>query len=78
MPESLTRRDYLLGAIQADGRPLTVHDAEQLMADSPWPTTGRNTVRKDLRALAAHGLLVARDSSGRRTYHPTSTKGGTA
>ncbi|WP_338699141.1 HNH endonuclease signature motif containing protein [Streptomyces sp. Q6] len=39
-----------------------------LLADSPWPTAGRNTVRKDLKALAADGFLHGCDRSGRRTY----------
>lgn len=73
MADVLTRREYLLTAIQADGRPLTVHDAEQLMAHSPWPTARRNTLRKDLRGLARNGQLVAQDCGGRRIYHPTTT-----
>lgn len=74
MADVLTRRQYLLTAIRADGRPLTVHDAEQLMADSPWPTARRNTLRKDLRGLARSGQLVARDAGGRRIYDPTTTQ----
>jgi hypothetical protein len=66
--EPMTRRAYLLAAIQADGRPLTVQRAEHLMADSPWPTARRNTLRKDLRALSARGQLLAEDAAGRRTY----------
>jgi hypothetical protein len=69
----LTRRQYLLDAIRADGQPLTVHHAEQLMANSPWPTSGRNTLRKDLRGLAKSGHLTAVDVDGRRTYRPTTT-----
>jgi hypothetical protein len=76
VPELTTRRQYLLAAVQAHGRPVTVQLAEQLMTGSPWPTTGRNTVRKDLRAFARHGLLTAVDLDGRRIYHPTSTPEG--
>lgn len=73
MPNTITRRAYLLAAIRADGQPLTVHHAEQLMATSPWPTSGRNTLRKDLRALASYGHLTAVDVDGRRIYRPTTT-----
>ncbi|HZF92024.1 hypothetical protein [Streptomyces sp.] len=71
MPEQSTRRGYLLAAIRAHGRPVTTQLAEQLMTGSPWPTTGRNTTRKDLRGLARHGLLTVVDLDGRRIYHPT-------
>jgi hypothetical protein len=74
----LSRRAYLLAAIRQHGRPVTTQLAEQLMTDSPWPTAGRNTARKDLRGLARSGHLTAADINGRRTYNPTSTKGGTA
>lgn len=63
-----TRRGYLLAAIVADGRAVTAARAVQLLDGSPWPTTGRNSARKDLRALAADGYLIARDKDGRRTY----------
>lgn len=76
MAELTTRRAYLLAAIRADGRPVTAHTAVQLMDGSPWPTTGRNTARKDLRALAAHGQLAADVLGGRRIYHPTTGKDG--
>ncbi|MET8475383.1 hypothetical protein ABZY90_19795 [Streptomyces sp. NPDC006422] len=68
MPDSLTRRGYLYAAIRAAGRPVTAAHAVALMHGSPWPTTGRNTTRKDLRGLARAGLLVADDTGGRRTY----------
>ncbi|MFF0512477.1 hypothetical protein [Streptomyces sp. NPDC004250] len=71
-----TRRDYLLAAITADGRPVTTALAEQLMADSPWPTARRNTTRKDLRSLAKAGLLTATDAAGRRTYQLTTQHTG--
>ncbi|WP_171108662.1 MULTISPECIES: hypothetical protein [unclassified Streptomyces] len=65
-----TRRQYLLAAIRAHGRPVTTQLAEQLMTDSPWPTAGRNTTRKDLRGLARAGLLTPGVSTdGRTTYH---------
>lgn len=66
-----TRRAYLLAAITAHGRPVTTQLAEQLMTDSPWPTAGRNTVRKDLRGLARNGCLLAVDVDRGRVYHPT-------
>ncbi|MFD6415952.1 hypothetical protein [Streptomyces sp. NPDC060194] len=71
----MSRRAYLLAAIQADGRPLTAAGAVDLMDGSPWPTTGRRTVQKDLRAFAARGLLAPVDAAGRRTYHPTTPDG---
>ncbi|WP_199818665.1 hypothetical protein [Streptomyces leeuwenhoekii] len=75
MPELTTRRAYLFAAIRAHGRPVTTQLAERLMARSPWPTTGRNTVRKDLRACARHGLLTAVDIDGRRIYHLITPEG---
>jgi hypothetical protein len=66
-----TRREYLLAAVQQHGRPVTTGLAEQLMADSPWPTTKRNTARKDLRALADRGLLIPVEQEGRRSYELT-------
>ncbi|MFJ6061653.1 hypothetical protein ACIQHU_01295 [Streptomyces tendae] len=72
MADLLTRREYLLAAVQQHGRPVTTGLAEQLMADSPWPTTKRNTARKDLRALAGRGLLlVGQGPDGRAVYHLT-------
>ncbi|MGW5175846.1 hypothetical protein ACWERY_15975 [Streptomyces sp. NPDC004082] len=70
MPELITRRGYLANAIQADGRPLTTQHAVRILKRSPWPTAGRNTARKDLRALAAHGVLASTvdRKTGRRTY----------
>ncbi|MEU8537101.1 hypothetical protein [Streptomyces parvulus] len=76
MAELVTRRGYLLAAITADGRPVTTALAEQLMADSPWASTGRNTARKDLRGLAKAGLLTACDTAGRRTYQLTTQHTG--
>ncbi|WP_030928409.1 hypothetical protein [Streptomyces sp. NRRL B-24720] len=67
----ITRRGWLATAVQAETRPVTTHIAAQLLAASPWPTAGRNTARKDLRALAARGVLRAIDDvDGRRTYAP--------
>ena len=71
MPEPITRRGYLLAAIQADPNPVSTARAEQLLAASPWPTAGRNTCRKDLRAFAARGVLRPDDSGPYRIYHPT-------
>lgn len=71
MPELTTRRAYLLAAVKEYGRPVTTQLAEDLMADSPWPTTGRNTARKDLRGLAKHGHLVPVDTDQGRIYRLT-------
>lgn len=77
MPELITRRGYLLAAIQADTHPVTTARAEQLLAASPWPTAGRNTVRKDLRGLARWGhLRPDHDADGRRIYHPKTGEDG--
>lgn len=73
MADVLTRRQYLLDAIRADGRPVTSQRAALLLAGSPWPTAGRNTARKDLRGLARAGLLAAETSGNRRIYRPTTT-----
>lgn len=76
MADLTTRREYLYAAVQQHGRPVTTQLAEQLMADSPWPTAKRNTTRKDLRALAGRGLLiVGQDPDGRHVYHLISTTG---
>ncbi|WP_327592508.1 hypothetical protein [Streptomyces chartreusis] len=64
-----TRRAHLLAAIRQHGRPVTTQLAAQLMTDSTWPTSGRNTTRKDLRALARDGHLAAVDINSRRQYH---------
>lgn len=66
----LTRRAWLATAITTETAPVTTHRAAQLLAASPWGTAGRNTARKDLRALAARGLLAAVDADGRRAYTP--------
>lgn len=72
MADLLTRREYLYAAVQQHGRPVTTGLAEQLLADSPWPTARRNTTRKTLRSLARAGrLVVGQDPEGRTTYHLT-------
>lgn len=77
MADLTTRREYLYAAVQQHGRPVTTGLAEQLLADSPWPTARRNTTRKTLRGLARAGLLaVGQDPEGRTTYHLTSTTTG--
>ena len=68
MLDTTTRRGYLLSALIADGRAVTVSRAVQLLADSPWPTAGRFTVQRDLAALDADGYLTASDRTGRRVY----------
>ncbi|MFF9200011.1 hypothetical protein ACF09L_32870 [Streptomyces sp. NPDC014779] len=73
-PDPINRRDWLLAEIRRTGGVWTVRRAEAVMHASPWPTSKRNTARKDLRALAARGALVARDNeiTKRRTYTPKS------
>lgn len=66
-----SRREYLLAAVKAYGRPITTRLAEELMTDSPWPTAGRNTLRKDLRGLASRGDLVPVETDQGRIYHLT-------
>lgn len=68
MPDLITRRAYLLAAIRAHGRPVSTQLAERLMAGSPWPTAGRNTVRKDLRGMARSGHLTPGLCNGRTIY----------
>lgn len=70
MSTDITRRVWLATAVQAEPVPVTTHRAAQLLADSPWASAGRNTARKDLRALASRGLLLAVDADGRRAYTP--------
>lgn len=76
MPVDLLRRTWLLDAIRRQDRPVSTADAARLLADSPWPTAGRNTARKTLRVLTRCGDLRSGDIDGRRLYIPT-TKGGT-
>ncbi|MFB7278103.1 hypothetical protein ACFCZV_13425 [Streptomyces hydrogenans] len=66
----LARRDWLLARIRNSNGPWTTLRAEAELRRSPWPTTGRNTARKDLRALAARGDLIAQDDqeTERRSY----------
>ncbi|MER8233526.1 hypothetical protein [Streptomyces sp. NPDC094049] len=72
-PEA-TRRAWLLTEIRTRGGVWTAHRAATALHRSPWPSTGRNTARKDLRALAARGALAARDDLElrRRSYTPKS------
>jgi hypothetical protein len=65
-----TRRDWLLAEIRTRRGIWTAIRAEEALHRSPWPTSGRNTARKDLRALAASGALIAHDNeiTRRRTY----------
>jgi hypothetical protein len=62
-----TRTAYLYAALAAAPGPVTTHDAEQLLATSPF-SCHRNSARKSLRTLTRDGLLTARDENGRRTY----------
>ncbi|MFH8797087.1 hypothetical protein [Streptomyces sp. NPDC017941] len=70
MAEQITRRAWLLVAIQGEPGPISTGRAEQLLAATGW-SCHRNTARKDLRSLAARGLLRPVDADGRRTYTPT-------
>lgn len=63
----MTRREWLLAAMQAEPGPVTTHRAEELLAGSPF-SHHRNSARKSLRALARDGVLVAVDDGGRRVY----------
>ncbi|MFF9910657.1 hypothetical protein [Streptomyces sp. NPDC013457] len=69
-PEQESRREWLLAQIRKTSGSWTTLRAESTLRRSPWPTSGRNTARKDLRALAARGeLTVWNDATtGRRTY----------
>ncbi|MFH9610474.1 hypothetical protein [Streptomyces sp. NPDC017448] len=71
MSTPITRRAWLATAVQAEPAPVTTRRAAELLAVSPWPSSGRNTARKDLRALAARGVLAAVDAAGRRAYTTT-------
>lgn len=70
MNDPIARRDWLLAEIRSSEGPWTTLRAESALSRSPWPTSGRNTARKDLRALAAHGWLTAHEDpeTGRRSY----------
>lgn len=70
-----TRRTLLLAAIKAHGRPVTTQLAARLLTGM-WPTYGRNTARKDLRALVGRGHLTAVDLDSRRVYHPITREDG--
>jgi len=69
-PATVARRDWLLAEIRTQRGIWTAIRAEEALHRSPWPSSGRNTARKDLRALAARGVLVALDNeiTGRRSY----------
>ncbi|MFF8656763.1 hypothetical protein [Streptomyces huasconensis] len=72
MPDQITRRDWLLAAIQREPGPITTGRAEQLLATTSW-SCHRNTARKDLRALTRRGALRPVDTDGRRAYQTTIT-----
>lgn len=69
-PEQACRREWLLQQIRTSRGQWTTLRAESTLRHSPWPTSGRNTARKDLRALAARGELTVWDdqTTGRRAY----------
>lgn len=58
MPEVITRRGWLLNEIRTLGGVWNAQRAENTLRQSPWPTSGRNTARKDLRALHQRGNLT--------------------
>ncbi|MFC8862698.1 hypothetical protein [[Kitasatospora] papulosa] len=70
---ALPRRAWLARKIAGSPGVWTTHRAEHALAASPF-SCHRNTARKDLRALAARGVLVAVDIDGRRTYLPATTE----
>ena len=70
MSDLITRRTWLATAVQSEPVPVTTQRAAALLAGSPWASAGRNTARKDLRALCSRGLLAAVDTDGRRAYTP--------
>ncbi|MDI9885351.1 hypothetical protein QMZ92_13335 [Streptomyces sp. HNM0645] len=76
MPELITRRGWLLAEIRTRAGLWTTLRAESVLRHSPWPTSGRNTARKDLKALASRGeLTVWHDqTTGRRAYTPNTGK----
>ncbi|WP_097922062.1 hypothetical protein [Streptomyces sp. wa1063] len=74
MSTPITRRAWLAVAVQQEPAPVTTHRAAELLTASPWPSSGRNTARKDLRALVARGVLAAVDTAGRRAYTTTSER----
>ncbi|MER7815589.1 hypothetical protein [Streptomyces sp. NPDC096153] len=66
MPEPITRTDWLYAELP--DKPVTTHDAEQLLAASPF-SCHRNSARRSLRTLTRAGLLVCKkDAAGRRKY----------
>ncbi|WP_406336585.1 hypothetical protein OG814_33155 [Streptomyces zaomyceticus] len=74
-PEQASRREWLLTEIRKSAGQWTTLRAESTLHRSPWPTSGRNTARKDLRALAARGELTVwnDETTGRRAYTANST-----
>lgn len=72
MSELITRRGWLANEIRARGGRWNTKRAADVLQVSPWPTSGRNTARKDLRSLAARGELTAWDDreKNRRDYTP--------
>ena len=70
LAEQTSRREWLLAAMQSSSGQWTTLRAEAALRRSPWPTSGRNTARKDLRAARARGeLTVWNDqTTGRRAY----------
>ncbi|MFD7964052.1 hypothetical protein ACFV5J_24940 [Streptomyces zaomyceticus] len=73
--EQTARRDWLLAEIRSTRGQWSTLRAESAYRQSPWPTSGRNTARKDLRALAARGELTVwnDETTGRRAYTANST-----
>ncbi|NNJ04188.1 hypothetical protein HHX38_08575 [Streptomyces sp. PKU-MA01144] len=76
MPELITRRGWLLAEIRTRGGRWTAQRAAAVLQQSPWPTSGRNTARKDLRALSGRGDLTAWDDreTQRRSYTPNTSR----
>jgi hypothetical protein len=70
--EATARRMYLLAIVRNLGETVGTKRALQIYAASPWPTTSRNTARRDLRDLARRAYLVPAEADGRRGYVPGS------
>ncbi|MFE2556026.1 hypothetical protein ACFXGT_08310 [Streptomyces sp. NPDC059352] len=74
--EQTGRRTWLLTTIRASRGQWSTLRAETAYRQSPWPNSGRNTARKDLRYWAAQGELTVWDdeTTNRRAYTSNSTK----
>jgi DNA-binding transcriptional MerR regulator len=73
---TIYRRAHLLAVIRRTTGTWNTQRAERVLANSSWGCH-RNTARKDLRALAARGLLTAHTTAeGRRVYTAADVEDG--